>query len=143
MQQQMQRALKTLEGKDKDWPVTKWMAEAFFKVSDKAGALYDLNDLVFKVALYFKKTVGEGWSPEQAVEKVYYDFPNYNRMGPLAKWVRRSPGGAPFAGVRDRAGNRRGLRQARGMKLRYTRLAHDDLRSERGSLSGEPITGPV
>lgn len=66
------------------------------------GKLYAAEDQVFKLAAYHKYTQ-EGMSPELAAEEVNKWFPNYERIGKVTRWLRKSPIGAPFISFVDQS----------------------------------------
>jgi len=78
-------------------------ALAGVKVVQKTlGQTYALEDQVFKMAAYHKYIV-EGMSPENAAEEVNRWFPNYERIGKVTRWLRKSPIGAPFISFVDQS----------------------------------------
>ncbi len=76
---------------------------AGIKVAQKTlGQTYAVEDQVFKMAAYHKY-LKEGMSPEVAAEEVNKWFPNYERIGIVTRWLRKSPIGAPFISFVDQS----------------------------------------
>ncbi len=76
---------------------------AGIKVAQKTlGQTYAMEDQLFKLAAYHKY-VKEGMSPDTAAEEVNKWFPNYERIGKITRWLRKSPVGAPFISFVDQS----------------------------------------
>lgn len=71
-------------------------------VQKTLGKTYAAEDQVFKLAA-FHKYIAKGMSPEAASEEVNKWFPNYERIGKLTRWLRKSPIGAPFISFVDQS----------------------------------------
>lgn len=66
------------------------------------GRIYTSEDQVFKLASYFKH-LSKGLSSDAAAAEVNDSFPNYERVGKITRWLRKSPLGAPFISFVDQA----------------------------------------
>ena len=76
---------------------------AGIKVAQKTlGQTYAMEDQLFKLAAYHKY-IKEGMSPDTAAEEVNKWFPNYERIGKITRWLRKSPVGAPFISFVDQS----------------------------------------
>lgn len=76
---------------------------AGIKVVQKTlGQTYAVEDQIFKMAAYHKY-LAEGMAPDAAAEEVNQWFPNYERIGKITRWLRKSPIGAPFISFVDQS----------------------------------------
>ena len=92
---------------------------AGIKVVQKTlGQTYAVEDQIFKMAAYHKY-IKQGMSPDVAAEEVNKWFPNYERIGKITRWLRKSPVGAPFISFVDQSVRIAG----RGVAARPLRVA--------------------
>lgn len=97
---EIQRIEQTLKGVE-DSKIGQALAGV--KVAQKTlGQTYAAEDQIFKLAAYHKY-LAEGMSPEVAAEEVNKWFPNYERIGKVTRWLRKSPIGAPFISFVDQS----------------------------------------
>ena len=82
----------------KDWAdkLWDWAMKSPKYVMDKAGQLYNFNDVLFRISTYYKYTEKFGMSPEEAVKELDDVFQNYRKLPAVVDWLRKYPVFGPF-----------------------------------------------
>ncbi|MCK4830510.1 hypothetical protein KA005_83100, partial [bacterium] len=82
----------------KDWgdKIWDWAMASPKYVMDKAGQLYNFNDVLFRISTYYKYTEKFGMTPKEAVAELDDVFQNYRKLPPVVDWLRKYPVFGPF-----------------------------------------------